>query len=158
MAACAFAVVALGLSAGGCSYQLGSLLEKSSDKVGLAGPGGKLVPGSGGLPSDTDLAYASAAAADVLMNGGKDTSAPWENPSTGARGTITPIATAYAQDGSLCREFLASYVIKDNEAWLQGEACRMRQGKWVVRSLKPWQRAKDHGLDHSPSSAAPTES
>jgi len=156
--ACVIAIAALGLLAGGCSYELGSLLDKGGDKVNLARTGGKVVPGNGELPSDTDLAYASAAAADVLMNGGKGASAPWENPNTGARGTVTPIAAAYAQDGSLCREFLASYVIKDNEAWLQGEACRMRQGKWVVRSLKPWQRNKDHGSDPSPSAAAPTES
>ena len=92
----------------------------------------------------------------MLINGGKDMSAPWENPRTGARGTITPIAAAYAQDGSSCREFLASYVVKDNEAWLQGEACRMHQGKWVVRSLKPWQRNQDGG-SRAPS-AIPTDS
>ena len=25
---------------------------------------------------------------------------PWENPQTGARGTITPLTSAYSQDGS----------------------------------------------------------
>jgi surface antigen len=142
--------VALGLSAGGCSYELGSLFEKESAKGGMAQSGGAVVPASNALPTDTDLAYASAAAADVLTKSGKGLSAPWENPRTGARGTVTPIAAAYSQDGSQCREFLASYVLKDSESWLTGEACRMQQGRWVVRSLKPWQRARDDGPERAP--------
>jgi hypothetical protein len=152
---CALFVAAV--SVGGCSYPLGSLLDKDdkADSIGMRTP---LVPGKGALPSDADLAYASAAAADVLANGGKDTSAPWENPSTGARGTVTPIAAAYAQDGSQCREFLASYVVEKNEAWLQGEACRIHQGRWVVRSLKPWRRAKDPAIEPVQTAAVPTDS
>jgi hypothetical protein len=148
--------LAMGLSVGGCSYDLGSLLGKDGEKPRIAGPGSAVIPANRQLPSDADLAYASAAAADVLTKGHKDMSAPWENPRTGARGTITPIAAEYAQDGSTCREFLASYVAKDNEAWLQGEACQMHQGKWVVRSLKPWQRNRDGG-SRGPS-AIPTDS
>ncbi len=108
------------------------------------------------LPPEQDLAVARAAVSEFLGRGGSDSSMPWENPRTGARGTITPIAAEYAQDGSTCREFLASYVAKDNEAWLQGEACQMHQGKWVVRSLKPWQRNRDGG-SRAPS-AIPTDS
>ena len=55
---------------------------------------------------------------------------PWENPGTGARGTVTPIADAYTQDGFTCRDFLASYVRDGAESWLQGDACRIHQGKW----------------------------
>ena len=43
-------------------------------------------------PSETDLAYARAAAADALARGSKDSSVPWENPNTGAGGNITPLA------------------------------------------------------------------
>ena len=43
---------------------------------------------------ESDLVYARAVASDVLARGGKDASAPWENPTTGARGTVTPIASA----------------------------------------------------------------
>ena len=71
---------------------------------------------------------------EVLTRGGKDTSMPWENPQTGARGTITPLASAYSQDGVTCRDFLASYVKNGTESWLQGEACRAERGKWEVRS------------------------
>ena len=134
----ALTIVALGLCLGGCSYPLGSLLDEAKSKPGT------VVAASRKPPSDADLAYARAAAAAALAKGGKDMSAPWENPRTGARGTITPIETAYAQDGSECREFLASYVVENDAAWLHGEACRKDEGKWVVRSLKPWQRDKDN--------------
>jgi hypothetical protein len=89
------------------------------------------------LPPEQDLAVARAAVSEFLGRGGSDSSMPWENPRTGARGTITPIASAYNQDGATCRDFLASYVRDGNEAWMQGEACRIPQGKWEVRTLKP---------------------
>ena len=92
------------------------------------------------LPPDADLAYARAAASAVLGRGEKDTSQPWENPSTGTRGTVTPIASAYTQDGQTCRNFLASFVTGNSQAWVQGEACQ-QQGVWEVRTLKPWKQS-----------------
>ena len=73
-----------------------------------------------GLPTDADLGIARAAAAEALTRGGKDVSVPWENPKTGARGTVTPIALSYTKAGFVCRDFLASFVNAGNEAWLQG--------------------------------------
>jgi surface antigen len=110
------------------------------DDTKLAGMLHPVVPKAlAGLPPEGDLAYARAAASEVLTRGGKDASAPWENPSTGARGTVTPVATAYRQDGTTCREFLASYERDGSSSWLQGEACRAKGG-WEVKNLKPWQR------------------
>ena len=82
----------------------------------------------------SDLAIARAAAIEVLTAGGKDASMPWENPHTGARGTITPLASAYNQDGLTCRDFLASYVKDGTESWLQGAACRVsaESGKCAI--------------------------
>lgn len=91
--------------------------------------------------SDNDLAYAKAAAAVVLARSEKDASQPWENPSTGARGTVTPIADAYTQDGFTCRDFLASYIRDGAESWLRGDACRVHQGKWTVRKLQALKRS-----------------
>lgn len=88
-------------------------------------------------PAEGDLAMARAAASEVLTKGGKHTSLPWENPKTGARGTVTPLASTYQQDGITCRDFLASYVKNGSESWLQGEACRAERGKWEVRNLRP---------------------
>jgi surface antigen len=92
---------------------------------------------STGAFSDDDLIIASMATATLLARG---TGGPWENPQTGARGTITPIAAVYRDNGVECRDFLASYVHERAEAWMQGEACRGRAGRWEVRSLKPWRR------------------
>jgi hypothetical protein len=137
-------ILMLALSSGGCSfsYQLGSLFgndekpEATNSITPTSDPGKSMSE----LPPDGDLAYARAAATEVLAQGDKQSSAHWENPSTGARGMVTPLANSYTQDGLVCRDFLASYVKEGNEAWLQGEACKARQGNWEVRSLKPWKR------------------
>ena len=75
-----------------------------------------------------------------MSKGGKDTSVSWENPKTGARGTVTPIAAARSEDGLTCHEFLASFEREGSSSWMQGEACRANKGKWEVRTLKPWQQ------------------
>lgn len=147
--------IVLGLMSGGCAMtgHLEGLFGGSKDDPKAyakaetqADTTGSIAAKSDGmvkshLPPDGDLAIAKAAAADVLARGGKDTSAAWENPRTGARGTVTPIATAYSQDGITCRDFLASHVRAGTESWMQGEACRADQGKWEVKSLRPWKRS-----------------
>jgi surface antigen len=140
-------VAALALIGGGCSMPIGSLTGKDDDKDITGSIAATPVAASttgqavAETPGEADLLIARAAASEVLGRGGKDTSAPWENPKTGARGTVTPVASAYTQDGFTCRDFLASYVRAGSEAWLQGEACRMHHGRWEVRSLKPWKRS-----------------
>jgi hypothetical protein len=95
-----------------------------------------------GLPSETDLVFARIAIVDVLKRGSKEVSVPWENPSSGARGTVTPIASAYPRDGETCHDFLASHIQGRVESWLQGEACRAKnKGEWEVKSLRPWRRS-----------------
>jgi surface antigen len=139
------ATLLVALPAGACSYQLGSLMgqekaDKPADKTEVTGsiPSPAQTAAVAALPNDVDLDLARAAAAQALATDGK--SVPWENPSTGARGTITPIANAYTQDGFVCRDFLASYVHQGAESWLQGEGCRVHQGKWEVRVLRPWKK------------------
>ena len=92
------------------------------------------------MPSETDLAFARNAASDVLTKGDKDASQPWENPETGARGSVTPLAQAYSSEGRTCRDFLASYVKGDTESWLQGAACQTGHGLWEIHTLKPWRQ------------------
>jgi surface antigen len=144
------ATLLLALPAGACSYQLGSLMgqekvdkaDKTAEKTEVTGSissTSKSAVPVADLPNDHDLEFARAAAVQALA--ADDKSVPWENPRTGARGTITPIANAYTQDGFLCRDFLASYVRQGAESWMQGEGCRMHQGKWEVRAMRPWKRA-----------------
>ena len=77
------------------------------DVTGSIGPAAQARPA---VPTETDLAFARNAASDVLTKGDKDASQPWENPETGARGSVTPLAQAYSSEGRTCRDFLASYV------------------------------------------------
>ena len=128
------------------SYKLDSLLAKESEKAehtGSVRPTSAPKPSvtAAAMPADNDLAYAKAAAAELLARAEKDASQPWENPGTGARGTVTALADAYTQDGFQCRDFLASYIREGAESWLQGDACRIHQGKWTVRTLRPLKRS-----------------
>jgi len=136
------AALLLALPGGACSfsYQLGSLFgpdkpEVTGSVASIAAPAAEPA-----AASENDLAYARAAATRALALDHKTTSVPWENPATGARGTVTPLASAYTQDGVLCRDFLASYVRQGAESWLQGEGCRIRQGKWEIRAMRPWKK------------------
>jgi len=142
---CAGALVTASLSAGcSTSYQLGAMPGNDEDRPVIRTGSIRAVarPDEDGphMPPASDLAYAKVAAAEVLSRGGRDSSQPWENPQSGARGTVTPLADAYRMEGSLCRDFLASYVADGSESWLQGEACRGGKGRWEVRRLKPWRR------------------
>jgi surface antigen len=134
-------MLVLALPAGGCSYQLGSMFARDSAKSDVTGSIPSNAAASGATPAEADLAYARVAATEALAIDGKTTSVPWENPQTGARGTITPIASAYTQDGFVCRDFLASYVRQGTESWLQGEGCRVHEGRWEIRHMRPWKKA-----------------
>lgn len=148
------AVLLIASAGGGCALpgNFGSMFGKGSKEDARAEASAEDVSGAIGtragaasaaaLPAETDLVFARMAIVDVLKRGTKQISAPWENPSSGARGTVTPIASAYTRDGVTCHDFLASYLRRQgSETWLQGEACRVNKGAWEVRSLRPWTRS-----------------
>jgi surface antigen len=96
-----------------------------------------------GIPSNiaaTDLAAARAAASVVLDSKDGKASETWDNPLTGAHGTVTPVAATYVDSNAECHDFLSSYRRDTAEAWLQGEACRNNSGVWEVHSIRAWQR------------------
>ena len=131
------AVILIGIGAGGCSMSRpdNGLAKTGNDFTGSLGPPGTAVP------TDSDLAFTRNAASDVLTKGDKDASQPWENPETGARGSVTPLAQAYTSEGRTCRDFLASYVNGSTESWLQGAACQTGHGLWEIHTLKPWKQS-----------------
>lgn len=140
------AVMLCACAGAGCSYQLSSLLSKDDADVETTGSIARPTDQTSHIvdaaePPDADLAYARAVAAEALARGGKDTSVPWENPHTGANGNITPLAAAYSEGPLTCRDFLASYVHGELQAWMQGEACRTDHGKWEIKSLTPLKRS-----------------
>jgi surface antigen len=131
------------MAASGCSYQLASLVSSDESGPQVTGTINPSANASSGAPSkhssqaELDLAYARAAATDALTRGSRDASLPWQNPHSGARGNITPLATSYSEEGMACRDFLASYMHGDSQDWLQGAACRTTSGTWEIRRLKP---------------------
>ena len=131
--------ILIGVGVGGCSLTRGAGFAEYQDNeiTGALGLAASPEPS----PTESDLAFARNAASDVLTKGSKDSSQPWENPTTGARGSVTPIAAAYTTDGKTCRNFLASYVNGRSESWLQGAACQSDRGQWEIQSLRPWKRA-----------------
>lgn len=134
------AVGLIGLALGGCSmsYQMGGLFDKTEAKVETTGSvAANTAAKQSAKPDESDLARAKQAASDLFARGTKDGSQPWDNPTTGASGTVTPMA--YAQAGAACRDFLASYVKGEAELWYQGDACKNGR-RWEVRSFKPLRR------------------
>ena len=132
-------LILIGVGAGGCSLNRS---DSSFARMGDSDVTGSLgaARSEGPAPTDGDLAFARNAASDVLTRGEKDSSQPWENPETGARGSVTPLAQAYSSEGHTCRDFLASYVNGDSESWLQGAACQSDRGRWEIHTLKPWKQ------------------
>ena len=132
-------LILIGVGVGGCSLSRteGAIAKFDADEV--TGSIGR-VRAVATTPTASDLAFARNAASDVLTKGDKDSSQPWENPETGARGSVTPLAQAYSADGRTCRDFLASYVNGGSESWLQGAACQSGEGRWEIHTLKPWSR------------------
>lgn len=133
-------LILIGLGASGCSLSRSDAVAKMDDKDVT----GSITPVAmvDREPTEADLAFARNAASDVLTKGDKDSSQPWSNPETGARGSVTPLAQAYAgEDGRTCRDFLASYVNGATESWLQGAACKTGQGRWEIHTVKPWRKS-----------------
>jgi surface antigen len=132
-------LILIGVGSGGCSL---SRTDGAFAKMEDTEVTGSVAAAQASLPAPTesDLAFARNAASDVLTKGDKDSSQPWENPETGARGSVTPLAQAYSSEGRTCRDFLASYVNGRAESWLQGAACQTGQGRWEIHTLKPWRQ------------------
>jgi len=127
---------------GACSIDVDSVFSSASQKETTGSiKRAKDAMAAAELPPEPDLALTRAAANEVLSRGQQDASVPWENPATGAHGTVTVIASAYTVDNTQCRDFLASYVHGEKQSWLRGEACRHTRGSWEIRALKPWSRS-----------------
>jgi surface antigen len=134
-------LILIGTGSSGCSMShVDSAFARMSDPM-VTGSIGPARTSAASGPTATDLAFARTAASDVLTKGDKDSSQPWENPETGARGSVTPLAQAYTSEGRTCRDFLASYVNGHSERWLQGAACQTGRGRWEIHTLQPWKQS-----------------
>ena len=133
--------ILVAVAVGGCSLSRNEDAYAKVEAADITGSISATARPSSDEPTEIDLAFARNAASDVLTKGDKDSSQPWENPATGARGSVTPLASAYTVDGRQCRNFLASYVRERSERWLQGAGCRTVHGRWEIHSVSPWRKS-----------------
>ena len=134
----------------GCSlsYKLDSFFGQGrrsrTDRFGppAPAPAPAAAPIAAASPSEHDLAYAKAAAARGARARRKG-----REPAVGEP-RHRRARNGHADRGCLhagrlqCRDFLASYIRDGAESWLQGDACRIHQGKWTVRKLRPLKRSQ----------------
>ena len=80
------------------------------------------------------------AATDALTKGGKDTSQPWENPDTGARGSVTPLSQAYSPRTAAPAGISWQATSTARRKLAAGRRLQGRQGRWEIHTLKPWRR------------------
>jgi surface antigen len=155
-------VLGIAIAAGGCSMSMPSLFgDKDSPKSTPAVSSvfesksktvradsdttGTLAlqeaAGGKGAWSPADWSVAKSALRDVLGRGEAGSSQPWENPTSGARGTVTPVAAIYEKDGFPCRNFIIGGVREGRESWYEGTACRIHRGQWDVVTTRPLQKS-----------------
>lgn len=150
------AMLAFGSGACAMTMELGSFLSDKEEKPAtvaqtdkgdvrdvtgsLAMQSKKTERASGGIhPIDWKLT--SVALKEALGQKEEGASIPWQNPDTGSRGTVTPVAASYIKDGFACRNFIASHVGDGRESWYEGTACRIHRGEWEIRSTRPLQKS-----------------
>jgi len=151
LGAATIALFALG--SGGCSSSMPALFSNDDKPAKVArsenapkqdpNVTGSLSLSSGTAPamSSIDWTIAKSALRQALGREEAGASQPWENPTSGARGTITPVAAIYEKDGFACRNFIVSHVRESHENWYEGTACRMHRGQWDVTTTRPLQKS-----------------
>lgn len=101
-------MTALGVVAGGL---LGSQVGKSLDQA--------------------DVAYASRTTQTALDTGRSGQRVSWQNPDTGAAGTVVP-RPAYQANGTYCREFQQTITVGGQTQEGYGTACKQPDGAWKI--------------------------
>ena len=120
-------------SAGGCavSFPIASMYP-GKDEVTAS-----IKPLAGQLADPEDRRRAKAALTTAIDPQGPGTAVSWSNPSTGDRGTYTPVGHAYPADGRICRAFLGTVHQGEDDRSIQGTACAATGGDWAVTDAKP---------------------
>jgi surface antigen len=139
--------VGAGLLLSGCaaiSFSMGGVFgdDKSEETVtGSVKP--QLVSAAPPTPTTTtvpevDWRASKAAFSQAMNRTDAGASVMWDNPLTGAHGSITPLSKAGpTEHGRTCRAFLLSRVQGEDESWHQGEACLAGKVGWKVVAVRP---------------------
>ena len=83
-----------------------------------------------------DTRRANAAMRTALDPQGDGSSVKWDNPSSGAKGSFTPIGQAFPLEGKICRAFTAELLANQEEERLEGAACREKSEDWALTEIK----------------------
>lgn len=130
----ALVALVLAIPGAGCgvSLPLASLVPE---------PGDVLTTGSlprarslGLLPQSEDWRRASAALATALDPQGNGARVSWDNPESGAAGSIAAADAPYLEGDLVCRRFAAVTRLGQSEESYAGHACRNGPGDWRIRS------------------------
>ncbi|MDT3380916.1 RT0821/Lpp0805 family surface protein [Labrys portucalensis] len=96
--------------------------------------------------TDADWQQAKAALQAAMDPQNPGASIQWSNMTTGAHGSVTPVAETYVENKLTCRSFVAAQsdqtgglVRGSNPAqWYQGKGCRKSGTAWSIVSVQPW--------------------
>ena len=126
---------ALGALAGGAlAYGLGQDSSKKELWTVLGIGLGAMIGQSIGKQLDERDRYLMAQTFEFAMEKAPtNETAKWENPDTGAQGSVTPTKTVVVAEGTPCREFTTTVSIGGQEEEAYGIACRQADGSWKIQ-------------------------
>ena len=133
----AVALIGFGLSGCAISTPLGPIFGTREDAPST----GSITPRDGRFTqqmTDEDWSRARGALETALATDTAGKPAPWDNPASGLKGTVAPVATAYAAENRTCHAFVASVVESAKTHWYQGRACRTPESTWTVVESADW--------------------
>jgi surface antigen len=95
---------------------------------------GGLVGGAiGNRLDEKDKQMATQAAHRAFESNHTGQPATWQNPDTGASGTVTPTRTYQIENGQYCREYTQDITVGGEKHQTYGTACRQPDGSWKVQ-------------------------
>ena len=96
---------------------------------------GGLVGGAiGNRLDERDKEMAARAAHQAFENGQTGKPMTWQNPDTGASGSVTPTRTYQIESGQYCREYTQEIWVGGERQQSHGTACRQADGSWKIQS------------------------
>ena len=94
----------------------------------------------GGMLDEEDRRREKAALATAMDPQGDGATVHWENTKSGAKGAVTAVGRAYPSDGKVCRAFLSDLTRDTAQRTMQGTACTLSAGEWVLRDGKAFSK------------------
>lgn len=128
----------------GCSFALPSAISSTAPAKGMSedvtGTVSKSPPVLSRAFDAEDIRRASAALGTALDPQGSGASVNWDNPTSGAKGSFTPVGQPYPLEGRICRAFLAEVATRNAAEKLQGAACREKTAEWTLTDVRPFRK------------------